>query len=247
MKKFSLFIIAITLFSACKTSFIMNDQWLGHWVNKAFVDSIQLTKNPNLIQNTPFVELIFDRPDSNLRQFIIGKESRSLTYVPLDENTLEVKNYQNATNAFLVLQDNQILLQDLDQQTIASFIKITAQDFPNEDISSYISYGVCYINKILFSGNYQYDDAERVTFHSNGGITGLPDMSTYAPCLSGECLAMSKKANLYATNKQSEGKNYDWEIKNDSLFIYDLDYSRYPMQIDKYDRKNIKYALKKIN
>jgi hypothetical protein len=58
---------------------------------------------------------------------------------------------------------------------------------------------------------------------------------------------MSKKANLYATNNQSEGKNYDWEIKNDSLFIYDLDYSRYPMQMDKYDRKNIKYALKKIN
>ena len=75
------------MFSACKTTFEMNDQWLGHWINKSYVDSIKLSKNPNLIQNMPFVELIFDRPDSNLRQFIIGKESRSLSYVPLNENT----------------------------------------------------------------------------------------------------------------------------------------------------------------
>ncbi len=247
MKKISTLIILVLLFSACKKDLKINDQWLGHWVNKEFVDSIKICKNPNLIQKTPFVELIFDRPDSTIRMFLIGKESKTLTYLPVDEKTIEVKNYSNSTNAFLVQEADMLLLQDFDKKTIAKFIRISEKDFPNEDVSTFISYGVCYINKLLFTGEYQYDDAERVSFHSNGSITGLPDLKTYAPCLSGECLEMSKHANFYGTNTQSEGKNYDWEIKKDSLLIYDLNYSKYPMQMNQYDRKNIKYALKKIN
>ncbi len=84
MKKISTLIILVLLFGACKKDLRINDKWLGHWVNKEFVDSIKICKNPNLIQNTPFVELIFDRPDSSIRMFLIGKESKTLTYLPVN-------------------------------------------------------------------------------------------------------------------------------------------------------------------
>ncbi len=240
-------LLMVVSISACNKPAEFNKEWIGHWISKSYIDSLTANNDPQKAKSTPFIELIFQYPDSNLSIFHIGNSTSTSKYLPIEKNKIEIKNYLKLGLVTLEQSEEELILKDGNGKTVDHFIKISEQQFEQEETQTIISYGIAYVNKLLFTGSYLLNDTTAVNLQSNGQIIGLKGFVSYAPCLTGECHTISKRNNMFLTNNQGMGMQYDWEIKKDSLLIYELDMSRFPMKTKLYDRKGLMFALKKIN
>lgn len=242
MKKlFYLFILTASI-SACKDKEVSTEM-RGHWMQKEFFNDVQAKKNLAEI-TAPKLEFIITSDDTNYIYITYGKKPATGQLEPYKKNHSVIKDYYgNNHNADIILKNNELHFVNSFTQEEIVFVKIDDSYKPNTG-SEYESYSIPFIHHQYISGTYKMDSIE-VKFVDQGKLKGLGNLENYSLCYDASCRNGNSNA-IFLSDKNYEGYYYDFETRNDSLIIYDVDRMAIARGM-KSDRMGVKYALKKIN
>lgn len=241
----ALAIIVSTLLVSCDQDIRIKEDQLGHYVSKAYIDSIKKNKN-FMNNNVALYELVMSADDSNIVYYEVSKGKKELKYQPVKKNLFVINNYYaSLVDAEMSFNEGGLVLRNTTTDEKTEFVKINASDLKHSKEKNYISYAMPYINNIVFTGKY-LNGQDTVEFTELGQITGLPNISYYSMCHSKFCREFNQSNTLFLSNKTNEGNTYEYEFKSDSLYIYQLDFLK---DLNREPSKRVKtiLAAKKIN
>lgn len=243
--KLLVFISLLGFLTACKMEPKLNDEFFGHYVNKAYLDSLKANKN-FYNNNLALQEFVFKSNDSTGLYFEISKTKKNIKYEPVKNDLLVIKDFFGLNvNAELRIVGKDLELRNLttDERTI--FTKINQEDLKFAKEMEYVSYAIPYCNNILFSGLYLINNTDTLEFTEKGQIKGYNDFVFYSLCHTMMCREFNQSNTLFLSKKNNEGDTYEFEFKNDSLFIYQLDMLK-ALNREKSERIKTVIAAKKI-
>lgn len=239
------YLLLLIIITSCKEKAEVTNALTGHWMNKEFYEDVISKKNIGEI-TSPKTEIIIRENDTNLSYIVIGKKVSKAPFTVFKKNHLISKDFFAINrNAEIVLKDNTLEFIDPFSGEKEVFVKIDSSLFNQSEIHTYQTFSIPFIHQKYISGKYQLDSAV-VTFYDYGKIEGLgEDFRNYSFCYDKSCMN-GVNNTMFISNKKFEGNYYEYQIKPDSLIIYDID--KYAiLRGFKSDRMGVKYALKKIN
>ncbi len=241
-----LILLSIGIFTtACNTEKELNQQMTGHWVNEEFYNHISSKKN--LIEyNGDKFELIIPADDTNYTLINLNGRAKSGAIELFAKNHLVIKNYfGNYQNADIKLNNNQLEFINSSISEVVKYVKVDASELDSNAVETYVSYIMPFINKNYIAGTYQLDSL-KIAFTEGGKISGLSELVNYSLCLSKDCRNNNRYNTIFLANKKNEGYYYEYEQKNDSLYIFEIDKARFDHGLSA-GNLGVKYAMKKIN
>ncbi len=219
---------------------------VGHWISRSFIDSLEKYNNdPSKVSHVSLVELVFDRPDSNLKRITIGAAIKGFKYEPVTKNTIRIKRFTNLEEIDLVLSKDKQTLSYTDpvKNQTHTFIRVNPEEVGDTLASPIPSYGIAFLNNRFVAGDYVWNDTVPVTLQSNGYIAGLPNHTSYSICINKNCQKFSNNPLIFLSNARNEGFYYEWEVNADTLNIYNLDAARWPDKSGNFKRSDLLYRL----
>ncbi len=244
MKKILYLISLSTLLFACTDDKSISKEMHGHWMQKDFYEAIVSKKNIAEI-TAPMMEFIIPANDSNATIITYGKKSVTAELVPYKKNHVVIKNYfGNNINADVKLVENELhFINGYTQEKIA-YVKITDEVYKPSNYNENLSKSIPFVHHQYISGTYSLDSIE-VKFVDEGKVKGLDKFENFSLCYEPSC-RNGKNNTLFLSDINYEGNYYEYEIKGDSLLIYDIDTYAIARGM-KSGKLGVKYALKKIN
>ena len=234
----SLFILS------CSNDKNITQEMHGHWIQKDFYADIKAKKNIHEI-TAPKMELVIIADDSNMYQIVLGEKSSTSEMIPYKKNHVVLRNYfGHNVDADLKLIGNELHLINNSTGEHLVFVKLSTDDYTAQGIDESQSYVIPYIHQLYISGTYQLDSSQ-VKFVDQGKVKGLGDLENFSFCYTANC-RYNNANTIFLSNDQYEGNYYEYNIKNDSLIIYEID--RYALARGLPTRSvGVKFAMKKIN
>ncbi len=229
---------------ACSDDKKISKEMQGHWMQKDFYEAVVAKKNIAKI-TAPLMEFIIPIDDSNATIITYGQKPTTTELVPHKKNHVVLKNYfGNNINADLKLIGKELhLINGYTQEKIV-FVKLTEEVYKPSNNNDNMSYSIPFVHHQYISGTYQLDSSE-VKFVDEGKIKGLGKFENFSLCYADACRNGSNNT-LFLSDKNYEGNYYEYEIKDDSLLIYDIDSYAIARGM-KSEKLGVKFALKKIN
>lgn len=245
MKKVVLIILsAITLFS-CKSEKKMSNDFIGHWVNEDFYNHIA-SKKSLLDYSGEKIEFVIPETDTNYTYINFMGKITSGPLELMDNNHLVIKNFfGNYKNADVLLSGDELKFLNNETSEEMIFKKVKLEDIGSKEVEYFTTYCMPLINKNYISGKYIIN-ADTVEFNPAGKIVNLGKFENYSFCLTADCRNSDKFNTIFLSNKSNEGNYYDYQIKPDSLIIYEIDEVAFARGM-KGGNTGVKFAFKKIN
>lgn len=244
MKKLLIFIGITYSLISCNTEKVINKDMTGHWVNEEFYNHLTSKKDLIAFTSDKF-ELIIPEDDTNYTLINLNGRTKSGALELYKKNHLVIKNYfGNYQNADIKLNDNHLEFINSSISEVVKYKKIERSMFDSSMVNSYVSYIMPFINKNYIEGTYQLDSIN-ITFTEGGRISGLNDLVNYSLCVSKDCRNNNRYNTIFLANQKNEGYYYEYEQKNDSLYIFEIDKKRFDMGLSA-GNLGVKYAMKKI-
>lgn len=243
MKKILVLITTSLLLYGCSSETKISEEMKGHWMQKDFYEAVK--NKTNIAEITaPKMEFIVPKDDSNFYFIVYGKKAYSDNLIPYKKNHAVIRNFYGNNNADVVLKDNELLLINAFTKEETKFVKISEEIYNPVAIRENESYSIPFIHHQYISGSYTLDSAE-VKFVDQGKIKGLGKYENFSFCYEPSC-RYSDKNTIFLSDKNYEGNFFEYDIKGDSLIIYEIDYNAIARGV-KSKSVGVKFALKKIN
>lgn len=243
MKRIIYLFISVILLYGCSSETTISEGMKGHWMQKDFYEAVKNKKNIAEI-TAPKMEFIIPNDDSNFYFIVYGQKPYSDKLIPYKKDHVVIRNFFGNNNADVLLKDNELLLINAYTKEETRFIKITEDIYKPETARDNESYSIPYIHHQYISGTYKTDSGE-VKFVDQGKIKGLGKYENFSFCYEPSC-RYSNKNTLFLSDENYEGNYFEYEINNDSLIIYEIDYNAIARGM-KSKSVGVKFALKKIN
>ncbi len=245
MKRIILLALVTSILTSCGSKKSMDVDYTGHWLSEEFYNHVITHKN---LQNFSGTKIEFVIPENDTNYTIIDFNGK-INSGPLElteNNQLVIKNYfGNYKNADVLLEDDKLVLVNNETNDKITFKKINKSEFNNNEIESYGTYALPFINKYTISGKYLLN-SDTVELLVSGKIKNLNQTVNYSFCLNESC-RMSKELNtIFLSNKNNEGFFYEYLQKDDSLIIYSID-ENLSLRGNNVQSNGVKYRMKKIN
>ncbi len=225
MKKYiyGLSILLITSFSACEQKVELSEDFFGHYVTPEYIEAYK--KDKNYINNSVLMkELVFLRNDSLLSYFEINKSKKEFKYNPTNNDRIVVPNFFGSlVDAEIKINKKGLTLTNINTNEQFQYIKIEDSDLEFAKEKRYTSYGIPYLNSIIIKGSYLNFGKDTIQFTESSDIIGIPEYKYYSICLSKMCREFNQGNTIFFSKQNNEGEFYEYEFKNDSLYIYKLD------------------------
>ncbi len=241
----TLYLLAIsTLLVACTNEKNITKEMQGHWMQKEFYEDVVAKKNIEEITASK-MEFIVHENDSTFTLITYGQKAFTGELVPYKNKHAVIKNYfGNNNNADIKLMDGELhFINGYTQEKIV-FVKLTEEIYKPSTGNDYQSYSIPFVHHQYLSGTYTLDSTE-VKLVDEGKLKGLDKFENFSLCYDSSC-RNGKNNTLFLSDKNYEGNYYEYEIKGDSLIIYDIDTYAIARGM-KSEKSGVKYALKKIN
>ena len=245
MKRYLSIFLTYILISSCSSDKKINSDFIGHWIKEDFYNHISEQKN--LIDYTgDNIEFVIPDNDTNYTLINFKGNINSGPLEFMDKDHLVIKNYFGYfKNADLKLNGNKLEIINIETGEKQVFKKITSEDLNSPEATLLSTYCLPFINKKYFAGSYLLGN-DTITFSTVGHISNLGSIENYSFCLSELCRNSSVRNTVFLSNNKNEGNYYEYDLKSDSLIIYEIDINAFNRG-KKAGNIGVKYQLKKLN
>ncbi len=214
MKQIVLVVAIIATFTCCKHKELKINKIDGKWLNEVAIQQLSQAQVADSSNAAIIIGIEF-----------IGDSLATLT-TPTESICLPLKH----------INDTIRLLDDLAKPIFQFVYKPDSkeielkQDTKSIKLVRYVGNNTLYdefalqLNKLLFVGKYLLlPKNDTVTFNSAGDITGLKDVTTYAPCIAGDCATIAEpNLNTIWLGDSTSGFYHAWKKSNDTLTMFTL-------------------------
>jgi len=214
MTRSILLLALIATFSCCKHKEMKTNKVEGRWLNQAAITQLCQAQTA----------------DSSNASLIIGMEftNDSIAVITTPTESLCLPLKYNADTVMLLdavakpiftfinkVKSNEI---ELKQNTIT--IKLNRYDGKSMLYDEF----AYQLNNLLFAGKYRLlPKNDTVIFEGTGEIKGLKEVTTYAPCIAGDCATIAETGlKTIWLGDSTRGFYHAWKKNNDTLIMYSL-------------------------
>lgn len=239
-------LLSMVLFLAsCKNEIKINPTFNGHWINEDFYNDIKSKKDIQTFGNEK-LELVLSLYDTSFTLIDYNESSTEGKLELFKNEHLVIKNYfRTNKNADIILNNSKLELINPNTSEKTVFIKIDSTEFEKNEILAYSTFGIPYINKNYISGKYTFN-TDTVEFFNSGRVLNLDGFTRFSLCINSNCRNNNNFNTIFLSGKNNEGNYYEYQLKNDSLTIFEIDKRAFDRGLSA-GNIGVKYQLKKIN
>ena len=182
---------------------------VGQWLNVKYINSLKKSGSAKEAQESIYLAFINFKKDS----------TASIIY-----------NFHEGVDRKYNFQDNQIRFgTKSNEQFVADFIDLTTMIVrrSKQSVDTLLRFesidserNNLAINTLVFKGKYRLDDKTTVEFYKNGRISGWAEHNSYKA--RDDYYDVGLDVDLVYLKNQNDSKKMTWELKNDTLNLYDV-------------------------
>lgn len=247
----------LVLFGACNEGKAKKnaaaDPLAGNWLTKSYVDSLSLTQSPMALSEG-CDEVIFPSGFDTMLYIGVGSDVNVFSFERLNDSTARVFNFSDPYKDFHLSSDgNTLFFVDSFSQKKFVFQKLNPEFATGESGNPKLkSANERWFNQTLLAGTYVHSDAQgdstrSVVFYPDGTLEGWEGFDKYFICASGICTSLSSEDYLTLQKADQPGVDFGWQMKANTLEIYQLKDVSAGEGIPHYEREKLLMKLTKIN
>lgn len=212
--------------SVKKTYSQTGDNITGRFINQSFLNKVP----DEITAEIPFYCLEINFTGSDSAEFYNGFEEFKLEYKKLDGNYVFTGAMQGKDLPFVLNADGNIILFDsmwTGIPALSEFTKVGEDDYTSNNKWVFEKY----LNEKMIAGDYLLYEknkaaGQKISFTSDGLVTGLKDFTAYSICFSGDCTTETSPVSNTITFKNSSGSSttysFSFDNENNSIVFYNI-------------------------